>query len=117
MHYFLIQENDQLIHLPDCHFEEGKRELREIRQLGGPPIFSQGRKLPDIFTFTIPSGSSITPCLVVDQNAIVRRVLVSPTEIRIHTFMAAGVVEEQFEAPDMQKAKAAISKAVSEICD
>lgn len=115
MHYFLDQDDNKLIHLPDCHFEEGKRELREVRQTGGPSFFTQGRKLPDLFTFTVPKGASTTPCLIVDENAIVRRVLVSRTEIRSHTYMAAGVVEEQFEAPEPNEAKAAIAKAVDAI--
>ena len=111
MNYFLVQDNNRLVHLPDCRFEEGKRETVEVRTLQGP-AFVQGRKQPDIFIFPIPSGASIAPCLIVDENALVRRVLVSRTENGAHTFMAAGVVEDTFEAPHLEDAREAIASAM-----
>ena len=115
MHYFLVQEDNQLIHLSDCRFEEGEREKREVYQFGGPSFFADGRKLPDIFTFTIPRGASTNPCFIVDEDAIVHRVLVSRTEIRANIFMAAGVVEEKFEAPNLIEARAGIAEAIRNI--
>ena len=111
MNYFLVQDNNRLVHLPDCRFEEGHRETVEVPTLQGA-AFIKGRKLPDIFIFPIPSGASISPCLIVDENALVRRVLVSRTEIGAHTFMATGVVEDTFEALHIDEAREAIAAAM-----
>lgn len=111
MKYFLVQDNNRLVHLPDCRFEEGQRETVEVSTLQGP-AFIKGRKQPDIFIFSVPPGASVTPCLIVDENALVRRVLVSRTEIGAHTYMAAGVVEDTFEAPQIDEAREAIAAAM-----
>jgi len=115
MKYFLVQEDNQLIHLPNCRLEEGQRQLQEVRRIGGPPIFIQGRKQPDIFVFPVPAGASLDPCVIVDENAIVRRVLVSTTEISAHSYIAAGVVEDTFQAPRLEEAKAGITAAIRNI--
>lgn len=115
MHYFLAQENNRLVHLPGCRFEEGRREIREVNQIGGPPIFVQGRKQPDLFVFSVPAGASLTPCVIVDETALVRRVLVSQTEIGAHSYMAAGIVEDTYMAPHLEEAKAAIVTAMASI--
>ena len=111
MNYFLVQKDNQLIHLPDCRFEEGKRIPVEVPYLNGT-AFVQGRRQPDMFVFSVPSGAVIEPCLIVDENAIVRRVLVSKTEVGAHAYIAAGLVEESFEAPEIGAARNAIAKAL-----
>lgn len=116
MNYFLVQPENQLIHLPDCRIEEGKPELMEVGQIGGPPIFLQGRKRPDLCVFTVPSGvPHLAQCLIVDEDGLVRRILVSTTEIAAHALLAAGVVEEQFPAPLLKDAKEAITKKLEEL--
>lgn len=115
MHYFLAQENNRLVHLPDCRFEEGRREIREVNQIGGPPIFVQGRKQPDIFVFSVPTGASLTPCVIVDENALVRVVRVSHTEVGAHSYLAAGIVEDTYMAHPLEEAKAVIATALAKI--
>jgi hypothetical protein len=115
MHYFLVQENNELVNLPNCKFEEGKRDLHEVNQIGGQPLFVQGRKQPDIFTFPVPVGALLHPCLIVDEDAIVRRVRVSLTETDAHSHMAIGFVEEEYEALNIEEAKKAISATIEKI--
>jgi hypothetical protein len=90
MNYFLLQDDETLIHLPDCHFEEGRHEMLEIKIpiATNPPFqseFIKGRKSFDSFTFTLPKGARLEypwlNCLIVDENAILRVVLI--TEVLI----------------------------------
>lgn len=113
MNYFLVQKNNHLIHLPDCYFEEGKREKVEVPVIGsGSPYFIDGRKGPDLFVFTVPPGASVIPCVIVDEKALVRRVLVSTTEIGANTYKAVGVVDETYPARDMENAQKGIAAAM-----
>jgi len=116
MRYFLVQQDNKLIYLPDCHFEEGKREVVEVNQIGGSPVFMQGRRQPDIFVFTIPSGvTPLSSCLIVNEEALVRRVIISKIEIRAHTYMALGLVEDTFPAPYLDEAKKGIAQAIQDL--
>ena len=114
INYFLVQKDNQLIHLPECRFEEGKRDIVEVPHLNGS-AFMQGRKQPDIFVFTVPAGASIPPCMIVDENALVRRVSISTTEVAANRYMAVGLVEDTFEAPEVGEAREALAKAVKSL--
>jgi len=116
MNYFLVQPENQLLHLPDCQLTEGKRELIEVRQIGGSPIFTQGRKQPDFCVFTVPNGvSQISPCLIVDEAGWVRKVLAEKIEKAAFTFIAAGVVDDQYNAPSLEEARQAVAAKIKEL--
>ena len=116
MNYFLVQANNHLIHLSDFRVEEGKRELIEIPQVGDDPIFTQGRKLPDTCYFTAPSGAKLSPCLVVDEDAIIHSIIVSsPVDLSMKSQFIAGILQSKSEAESPDQAKAIIKQAIKEL--
>lgn len=116
MNYFLVQPENKLVHLPDCSITEGQRDLIQVHQIGGPPVFARGRKRPDLCVFTVPKGASLeSPCLIVDESGLVREVLASRTSTNAVTFIAAGVVDQQYDAPHLEEARKAVAAKIKEL--
>ncbi len=110
MRYFIVGPENTLTPLPDCKIEEGRREVIEKQTLSGP-VFVRGRKMPDICVFSLPPHTTISPpCLIVDEEAMVYRIIPSQTEIGPSIFMVAGIVEDKFPAPEYEEAKRLIAE-------
>jgi len=118
MSYFLVQANDALVHLPDCRIEIGQRDVVEVPQIGGPPVFMPGRKRPDICIFTKPQGTEVTgSCRVVEDSGMVHTVLVSTTEIGAHQYIVLGVIEDSEDMSGNAEAMELIRQAVEELSE
>ena len=118
MNYFLLHPENQneLVHLPDCKITEGKREVVEKRVIGGHPVFLQGHKQPDLCVFSLPHGiASHSPCRIVDETGLVRQITANVIETDAHRFLSAGVVTDQYAAVNPEKAKEVIAAAVKKL--
>lgn len=114
MRYFLVQAENKLEYLSDFRLFRSNSTIRRVDTFGGSFTIPDRRE-PDHFMCSYPAGSLPRPFLVVDKNAQVFDCAANVANLGQNGFLVAGVVLNEYEAPEREEALKAIAAAVEAI--